>query len=54
MAENLIELPEELTRQLDELAEEGNRLFDEDNIEQAIEVWQKGLSLIPEPQNCYS
>lgn len=54
MAENVHELPDELIEQIDELAEEGNRLFDEDSIEKAIEVWQKGLSLIPEPQHCYS
>lgn len=35
----------------DEIAEEGNALYDRGRFEQAIEVWQQGLGLLPQPLN---
>lgn len=48
------ELSVEITTKLDELAELGNRLEKEKQYAAAIEAWQRGLGLIPEPQQFYS
>lgn len=50
--------PDEITPQikarLEALAGQGNRLEDEGRYDEALLVWQEGLSLIPEPQQFYS
>lgn len=50
----LVELTPEIEAKIQELAERGNQLEDEGRLEDAIQVWQEGLSLIPEPQQFYS
>lgn len=51
-------LPDELTpeirSELDEFARRGNQLEEEERYEEAIQAWQEGLGLIPEPQQFYS
>ena len=47
------ELTPEVKEQLDEFAEKGNQLEREGVYEEAVQVWKEGLSLIPEPQQCY-
>lgn len=47
------ELNEEIIEKIDKLSEEENDLFDEDKFHKAIAVWEKALSLIPEPQQFY-
>ena len=44
----------ELKEKLDELAEKGNQLEEEERYEEAVRIWEKGLDLIPEPKQCYS
>lgn len=45
----------ELKERLDQLAQEGNRYYDnENNKDKALEVWKKALGLIPKPKNIYS
>lgn len=44
----------ELRARLDELAEKGNQLEDEEQYEAAVQAWEEGLSLIPEPKQFYS
>jgi tetratricopeptide (TPR) repeat protein len=39
---------------LDEFAQKGNQLEDEERFEEAIKAWEEGLALIPEPQQFYS
>lgn len=39
---------------IDDHAEEGNALFDEENYQGAIKVWQEGLSSLDEPLNAQS
>lgn len=39
---------------MNELAELGNQLETEGRFDDAVEAWQEGLSLIPEPQQFYS
>ena len=36
---------------VDEIAEEGNALYDQGRFEQAIEVWKQGLGMLPQPLN---
>lgn len=48
------ELSEEIIEKIEELSEAGNELFDEEQYHQAIEVWEKALALIPEPQQFYA
>lgn len=43
-------LTEKIKARLDELAERGNQLEDEERYDEALQVWEEGLSLIPEPQ----
>ena len=40
----------ELKEKLDELAEKGNQLEEEERYEEAVRIWEKGLDLIPEPK----
>lgn len=51
------EQPEEITpavrAKLDEFAERGNQLEEEERYEEAIQAWEEGLKLIPEPQQFY-
>ncbi len=49
----LDELTPETKSKLDELAQRGNALEKEGRLEEAVQVWQEGLSLIPEPQQFY-
>ena len=50
----LDEITPEIKVKLDELAVKGNQLEDEEQYEKAIQVWEEGLRLIPEPQQFYS
>lgn len=50
----LDEITSEIKAKLDELAEKGNHFEEKEQYEEAIQVWQEGLSLIPEPQQFYS
>lgn len=55
MAEYLAEdLSAEVQAQMDELAQKGNRLEEEGRLAEALQAWQEGLALIPEPQQFYS
>lgn len=55
MAEYLTEdLSAEVQAKMDELAQKGNRLENEGRLAEAVQVWQEGLALIPEPQQFYS
>lgn len=47
------ELSQEIVDKIDELAEIGNDLFDDEKYQEAIAIWQKALSLIPNPQHIY-
>lgn len=48
------ELTPKIKDKLDELAERGNQLEDEGRYDEAIQAWEEGLDLIPEPQEYYS
>ena len=48
------ELTEKIEARLDELAKRGNQLEHEERYDEALQVWEEGLSLIPEPQQFYS
>lgn len=50
----LDEIMPETKAKLDELAERGNQLEEEERYEEAIQAWEEGLNLIPEPQQFYS
>lgn len=50
----LDELTPEIKIKLDELAEKGNQFEREERYEDAIQTWQEGLDLIPEPKQLYS
>lgn len=50
----LDEIAPEIKARLEELAEKGNQLEKEEKYEEAIQVWEEGLNLIPEPQQFYS
>ncbi|MDE5583190.1 MAG: tetratricopeptide repeat protein [Ruminococcus sp.] len=47
-------LSDETADKIDELSEIGNNFFDNDYFDKAIDTWQKALSLIPSPHNCYA
>ena len=49
-----ISLSEKIKARLDELAERGNQLEEEERYDEALQVWEEGLRLIPEPQQFYS
>ncbi len=48
------EITPEIKAKLDELAERGNRLEEEEQYEEAVQIWKEALELIPEPQQFYS
>ncbi len=45
-----IKVSEQLQSELDELAEEGNKYFDNNEYDKALEIWKRALDLIPEPK----
>lgn len=45
------DIDEVLAEKLDELAEKGNILLDEERDEEALSVWQEAIDLIPEPKS---
>ena len=47
------EITPEIRQKLDQLAVLGNELEAKGQLEQAIQVWQQGLELIPEPRQYY-
>ena len=51
--EKLEEITPALKEKLDEFAERGNQFEDEEQYEEAIQAWEEGLNLIPEPQQCF-
>lgn len=48
------EITPALKAKLDEFAEKGNQFEEEEQYEKAIQAWEEGLGLIPEPQQYYS
>lgn len=52
-SENFI-LYDEVSEEIDNLAEQGNIFFDNGNYDKALDTWLKALSLIPSPQNNYA
>ena len=52
--QNKEEISEQLQSELDKLAEEGNKYFDNNEYDKALEIWKKALKLIPEPKKNYS
>lgn len=48
------ELTSEIEIKIEELSEKGNRFEEQGQFEDAIQAWQEGLDLIPEPQQLYS
>lgn len=48
------ELTGKVCEQIEELIEQGNEYIDQENYNEAIQVWKQALSLIPNPQNVYS
>ena len=54
MAEYLAEdLSAEVQAKMDELAQKGNQLEKQGRFTEAVQAWQAGLALIPEPQQFY-
>lgn len=50
----LDELTPQIRMKLEELSEMGNQFEKEERYEEAIQAWQEGLNLIPEPQQFYT
>jgi len=50
----IIELSDAVSDQIESLSEEGNDFFDDEDYEKAIAVWKKALKLIPQPQNTFA
>ncbi len=48
------ELTNDVSEQIEELSEKGSEYFEEENYTEAIKVWQRALSKIPDPQNAYA
>jgi tetratricopeptide (TPR) repeat protein len=48
------ELSDEVSDRIEELSEKGNVLYEENNLQEAVDVWKKALELIPAPQNSYA
>lgn len=44
-----MELPENIQDELDDLAEQGNDLCDEERFDEAIQKWREAMTLLPEP-----
>lgn len=51
---DMMELAPEITARLDELAIKGTQFEQEKRYDEAMQAWQEGLSLIPQPQQFYS
>lgn len=51
---SLDELTPQIRTKLEQSAEMGNQFEKEERYEEAIQTWQEGLDLIPEPQQFYS
>lgn len=51
---NKDQLSRKIKKKLDEFAEIGNQLEDKEQYDKAIQAWQEGLDLIPEPKQMYS
>lgn len=47
-------IPDKISEKIDDLAEQGNRFFDNEDYGKALDTWLKALELIPSPQNCYA
>lgn len=47
------ELTPQIKMELEKLSEIGNQFEKEERYEEAIQTWQEGLNLIPEPQQIY-
>ena len=45
-----MELPDQISDRIDELAERGNDLADADDLEGAVVAWSEALALVPEPK----
>ena len=45
-----IKVSEQLQSELGEIAEEGNKYFDNNEYDKALEIWKRALDLIPEPK----
>ena len=52
--EKFEEITPAIKAKLDEFAEKGNQFEEGERYEEAIQVWEEGLNLIPEPQQYYS
>ncbi len=52
--QNKKEISEQLQYELDMCAEEGNKYFDNNEYDKALEIWEKALDLIPEPKKNFS
>lgn len=52
--QNKKEISEQLQYELDMRAEEGNKYFDNNEYDKALEIWKKALDLIPEPKKNFS
>ena len=52
--QNKKEISEQLQYELDMRAEEGNKCFDNNEYDKALEIWKKALDLIPEPKKNFS
>lgn len=48
------EMSDEVSERIDELSEEGCKLYEENDLPRALEVWKKALELVPAPQNTYA
>jgi len=46
-------LSDDILKKIDELAIEGDIFFDKEEYEKAIEIYEKGIELIPEPKNLW-
>jgi len=51
---NTLELSDAISDQIEALSEEGNEFFDDEEYENAINIWKKALALIPQPQNTFA
>lgn len=50
----ITELSDAVSDQIESMSEEGNGFFDDEDYENAIAVWKKALALIPQPQNIFA
>ena len=52
--QNKEKISEQVQSELDKLAEEGNKYFDNNEYNKALEIWNRALGLIPEPKKNFS